>query len=627
MSAQINEVFLHLSDAILVIDPYNDSIIEANPKAQKQLGYTEFELSALRASLLFLPDITEMISFTQTVLHKGHGWSNELHVQTKNEGLVRMDISASAMGVEPDTQLMIFTLRNYEKLEKQHRISEANSLHREGLHRWKSIESVFREFERQNHLILNAVGEGIYGVDTEGNTTFVNPAAERILGWKASDLIGKNIHDMIHHSYVDGDSYPAQKCHIYAAFRDGEVRHVDNEVFWRKDEKPIAVEYTSTPIMEDKRLIGAVVVFSDISDRKRADKELRAALDQVQTLKHKLEMENAYLQEEYLTEHNYKEIVGRSAGINKLIKQIELVAPTNAAVLVTGESGTGKELIARAIHENSTRHDRPLIRVNCATIPHELFESEFFGHVKGAFTGAMNDRAGRFDLADGGTLFLDEIGEIPLDLQSKLLRVLQEQQFERVGESVTRHVDVRIIAATNRELKKEVEEKHFREDLYFRLNVFPIESIPLRERLEDVPLLAAHFLNLACKKFGKPGVHLTKGDVEHMQTYHWPGNIRELINVIERAVILSNEKRLHLDFSISQQNTSALKAPRLDKNNIHTEADLRRHEYDNIVAALKSCNGKVFGKGGAAAALDVKPTTLSSRIKKFGINRNMFVAS
>ena len=627
MSAQFDAIFTHLSDAILVIDPYEDLIIEANPEAQNQLGYTALELRSLRASLVFLPNITEMISFTQEVLHKGHCWNNELYVQTKHDGLMRMDISANTMVVEPDRPLMIFTLRNYEKLEKQHRITEANALQRGGLEQWKSIESVFREFERQNHLILNAVGEGIYGIDTEGNTTFVNPAAERILGWKANELIGNNIHNIIHHSHVSGEYYPAHKCHIFAAFRDGEVRHVDNEVFWRKDEKPIAVEYTSTPIMEESRLIGAVVVFRDISERKRADEKLRAALDEVQTLKHKLELENAYLQEEYLTEHNYKEIVGRSAVINKLIQQIELVAPTDAAVLVTGESGTGKELIARAIHESSTRHDRPMIRVNCATIPHDLFESEFFGHIKGAFTGAMNDRAGRFELADGGTLFLDEIGEIPLELQSKLLRVLQEQQFERVGDSVTRRVDVRIIAATNRDLKKEVKEKHFREDLYFRLNVFPIESMPLRERLEDIPFLAAHFLNLACQKFGKPEAHLTKGDVEHMQRYHWPGNIRELINVIERAVILSQEGRLHLDFSISEQSTSKIEVPRHEKKNIHTDADIRQHEYDNIVVALKTCNGKVFGKGGAAEILDVKPTTLASRIKRLGINRNQFVSA
>jgi len=626
VSVQFNTIFTHLSDAVLVIDPYEDSIVESNSEAQNQLGYTALELQELSASLLFLPTITEMISFTQAVLHEGYCWNNDLQIQTKHDESIRMDISARMMLAKSDKPLMIFTLRNFEELAKQHRLTEANSLQREGLLGWKSIESVFNEFESQNHLILNAVGEGIYGVDTEGNTTFVNPAAERILGWKRNDLIGKNIHKMIHHSHADGDLYPAHKCHIFAAFRDGEVRHVDNEVFWRKDKKSIAVEYTSTPIMEGQRPIGAVVVFRDISERKMADEKLRAALDEVQALKQKLELENAYLQEEYLSEHNYKEIIGRSVVVNKLIHQIELVAPTNAAVLVTGESGTGKELIARAIHDNSSRHDRPMIRVNCATIPRELFESEFFGHLKGAFTGAMSDRAGRFELADGGTLFLDEISEIPLALQSKLLRVLQEQQYERVGESITRRVDVRIIAASNRDLKKEVEEKNFREDLYFRLNVFPIESMPLRKRLEDIPFLAAHFLEKASQKFGKSKVQLTKGDVEYMQRYHWPGNIRELINVIERAVILSQDGRLNLELIISEQGSTKLETPKLENKDIYTEDDIRQHQYDNIVIALKACNGKVFGKGGAAEILDVKPTTLTSRIKKLGINRNKFVS-
>jgi PAS domain S-box-containing protein len=622
---QIENLFNHLSEAVLLIDPYNDTVLQANPEVENLLGYTRRELRELRPSRIFIPDLAEMIAFTQSVLYKGRGWSNELHAQSRQGELVRLEIAASIQQ-EPNATLMICTLRNYDELEELRRITEANSLHREGLERWKSIESVFSEFERQNQLILNAAGEGIYGVDTEGNTTFVNAAAERMLGWKAEDLIGRHIHKSIHHSHADGSQYPVHECHILTSFRDGDVRHVDDEVFWRKDGKAIPVEYTSTPIIEEGRLIGAVVIFRDISERKQAEEKLRAALEEVQALKQRLELENAYLQEEYLAEHNYKEIVGRSAAINQVIQQIGLVAPTGAAVLITGESGTGKELIARAIHESSDRHDRPMIRVNCASIPHELFESEFFGHIKGAFTGAVSDRAGRFELADGGTLFLDEIGEIPLELQGKLLRVLQEQQFERVGESVTRRVDVRIIAATNRDLKKEVEARRFREDLYFRLNVFPIESIPLRQRAEDIPILAAHFLKLACPKFGKPELQLTRGDIERMQSYHWPGNIRELINVIERAVILAQDGRLQLDFSVSEIRAEQPQTRREETCDIHTEADLRQREQENIIAALKQCNGKIFGKGGAAELLAVKPTTLASRIKKLGINRHRFVA-
>ncbi len=624
MLSQIESIYLHLCEAVLLIDPYRDRIVQANPAAQQLLGYTQHSLLALRPSRLFCPDLAKMISFTQAVLHQGSGWNNELHAQTAEGELLRLEISASSPQ-EQASSLMIWTLRHYDKLEELRKTTEANSLHREGLERWKSIESVFSEFERQNQLILNAAGEGIYGMDTEGKTSFVNPAAERILGWQADELIGRNVHKLIHHSYPDGDHYPDQDCHIFAAFRDGEVRHVEDEVFWSKSGKAIPVEYTSTPILEAGRLVGAVVIFRDISERKQAEERLRAALDEVQTLKLKLEKENAYLQEEYLIEHNYKEIVGRSSAITQVIQKIELVAPTDAAVLITGESGTGKELIARAIHEGSSRHDRPMIRVNCASIPRELFESEFFGHIKGSFSGAISDRAGRFELADGGTLFLDEIGEIPLELQGKLLRVLQEQQFERVGESVTRHVDVRIIAATNRDLRSEVETHHFREDLYFRLNVFPIVSIPLRQRQEDIPILASHFLKLACSKFGKSELQFTQGDMDRMLSYPWPGNIRELINVIERAVILSQHQRLHLDFSINHQNRDSIQPPATQTATIQTEEELRQREVDNIIAALKQCNGRLFGHQGAAQTLKVKPTTLASRIKRLGINRHQYI--
>ncbi|RRQ21305.1 sigma 54-interacting transcriptional regulator [Thiohalobacter thiocyanaticus] len=626
MPAETDTLFNHLNEAALVIDPCGDRLLRANPEAHRLLDYPQGKLPAVRPSRLFMPDLAEMIAFTQAVMHRGQGWSNELHAHNRAGELVRLEISAS-LQPEAESPLMICTLRDHDRLEKLRRLTEANSLHREGLERWKSIELVFSEFERQNQLILNAAGEGIYGVDTEGRTTFANPAAERMLGWQAGDMTGRNIHALIHHSHADGGCYPAHECHIFAAFRDGKVRHVEDEVFWRKDGRAIPVEYTSTPILEEGRIVGAVVIFRDISERKQAEERLHAALDQVRTLKRRLELENAYLQEEYLAEHNYKEIVGRSPAIHKVIRQIELVAPTDAAVLITGESGTGKELVARAIHDSSDRHDRPMIRVNCASIPRELFESEFFGHIRGAFTGAMSDRAGRFELADGGTLFLDEVGEIPLELQGKLLRVLQEQQFERVGESVTRRVDVRIIAATNRDLQREVAEKRFREDLYFRLNVFPIESIPLRQRSEDIPLLAAHFLKLAGQKFGKPEVQLTHGDIERLQAYHWPGNIRELINVIERAVILARDGRLRLDIHTNDAPEPGARPPQPGgTTRIQTRDELRRQELDNIIVALRHCNGKVFGKGGAAELLEVKPTTLASRIKNLGIERHRFSA-
>src|SRR5690606_14795526 len=313
--------------------------------------------------------------------------------------------------------------------------------------------------------------------------------------------------------------------------------------------------------------------------------------------------------------------------IKAIVRRIGLVAPTDANILITGESGTGKELIARAIHQASTRRDRPLIRVNCAAIPKDLFESEFFGHIKGAFTGAINDRIGRFELADGGTLFLDEVGEIPLELQGKLLRVLQDQQFERVGENQTRAVDVRVIAATNRDLGTEIREKTFREDLYFRLNVFPIESVPLRHRSEDIPILARSFVNRACQRFNRPPLMLREQDLEILKTYHWPGNVRELENVIERQVITA-DGRLDLDLPRPEPRGQSVMAPsppaRHFNGDLMTENQLRELETQNLTRALTISGGRVFGDDGAAALLGVKPTTLTSRLKKLKIEARQF---
>lgn len=489
-------------------------------------------------------------------------------------------------------------------------------------HDGEQVETLLRNRERENRLILNAVGEGIYGVDADGRTTFVNPAGERMLGWRAEELMGRVMHRVVHHSHEDGSLFPLKECPIYAVFRDASVHRVGEDWFWRKDGSGFPVEYTSTPILDEGQPVGAVVVFKDISARLQAQQDLQGALAEVERLKRRLEMENAYLQEELSAEHHFHELVGQSEAIKSIVRRIGLVAPTDANVLITGESGTGKELIARAIHQASDRRDRPMIRVNCAAIPKDLFESEFFGHIKGAFTGAVSDRIGRFELADSGTLFLDEVGEIPLELQGKLLRVLQDQQFERVGENLTRAVDVRVIAATNRDLKSEIEARTFREDLYFRLNVFPIESVPLRRRLEDIPILAREFLNRACQKFKRPTLALRKLDVEKLQAYHWPGNVRELENVIERQVITA-DGRLDLDLprqdSPAGESTASTPPARHFHGELMTEQELRELERKNLIQALTMSNGRVFGDDGAAALLSVKPTTLASRLKKLKI--------
>ncbi len=581
----------------------------------------------------------------------------------------------------------------------------------------RAAEEALTQLLRQNDLILNSAGEGIYGLDRNGLTTFVNPAAARMLGWLPEELHGKPQHAVIHHTRPDGKPYPKEECPIYATFKDGIIHRVDNEVFWRKDGASFPVEYTSTPIRDEQdRLEGAVVTFRDITERKRteeeieslakfpaenpnpimritkdgeviyanegssplrktwkcrddcflpdelrdqishifksgtseevevicgeqifsilfspivdagyvnvyalditerkrAEKALSKALVEVEQLKNRLQAENIYLQEEIKVVHNFEEIIGASAALKKVLRKVEQVASTDSTVLILGETGTGKELLARAVHNLSDRRDRPLVKINCAALPANLIESELFGHEKGAFTGAFKRKIGRFELADGGTIFLDEIGDLSLELQSKLLRVLQEGEFERLGNPQTTKVDVRIISATNRDLEKAIEDGSFREDLYYRLNVFPIQSPPLRERQEDIPILVRHFIKKFTARTGKKIETVPQKVMAALQGYHWPGNVREVENIIERAVIISTGKQLKLEDWLSKTVISS------KASHISTLAELER---EHILEVLELARWRVSGESGAAKVLGLKPTTLEARMKKLSIQR------
>lgn len=355
-----------------------------------------------------------------------------------------------------------------------------------------------------------------------------------------------------------------------------------------------------------------------IADHAAAAINTARAFAEIDALRKRLEQENEYLREEVTGAGAFGELIGQSPALEAVARQIDLVAPTDSAVLILGESGTGKELVAREIHRRSKRSGRPLIKVNCAAVPRELYESEFFGHAKGAFTGALRDRVGRFELAEGGTLFLDEVGEIPLELQAKLLRVLQEGELERVGEERTRRVNVRLVAATNRDLRTEAEAGRFRQDLFYRLSVFPVEIPALRKRKEDIPLLVEHFLEGSSRKVGRPKLPLTLAAVQRLQQYDWPGNVRELQHVIERAVITSAGSRLNIELP-SQAKAARLAEAITADPVVRTDEQIRKIEADNIRAALKAANGKVSGTGGAAQLLGLKSTTLASRIKALGI--------
>jgi len=350
----------------------------------------------------------------------------------------------------------------------------------------------------------------------------------------------------------------------------------------------------------------------DSTDKKRTEQALQSALEQVHSLKNRLLEESHYLQDEIKQGEDSNEIIGNSDIQQKLMQKVAQVARTDATVLILGETGTGKELLARAIHAGSQRRSQPLVKVNCAALPTGLIESELFGHEKGAFTGAVSRKTGRFEIADGGTIFLDEIGDLPLELQAKLLRVLQEGEFERVGSNQTVAVDVRVIAATNRNLIDGLSSGDFREDLYYRLNVFPLHSPPLRDHIDDIPVLAEHFLKKYSVKIGKRVDIIDDPVLVKLQCYNWPGNVRELENVIERGIILSEGRYLKLDESFAEN---------MKKTDITHQKTIKQVEQEMIQVALEDTQWKIEGRNGAANRLGMPPSTLRERIKKYGIHR------
>ncbi len=469
-------------------------------------------------------------------------------------------------------------------------------------------------FLPENTLLLNAITEGVYGFDLNGNAVFINPAAEQMTGWESAELIGRNIHDCHHHSHADGSPYPQHDCPIYRTLHDGVARQVSEDVFWRKDGTSFPVYYSSTPVYDNGVLIGVIAIFRDVSIQKHTEDSLREALAQVQALSERLASENQYLLTELQGKQGAMGLSGNSQAISHLTQQINLVANTDSTVLICGENGTGKELVARSLHQLSHRKDHPLVSVNCAAFSASILESELFGHEKGAFTGAVSRRKGRFELAHNGTLFLDEIAELSLEAQSKLLRVIQEQAFERVGSSETIKVNIRLIAATHHDLQARVEQGLFRMDLYYRLNVFPIIVPPLRQRREDLPALVSDLVASLSQKLGKKITKVSAQGLKKLQQYAWPGNVRELQNLIEREIILTQTQML--DFKSLSLNSA-------QQADLSTSQSLTmaQAEAAHIVKTLEATQWRISGANGAAAMLDMPPSTLRSRMKKLSISR------
>src|SRR5215813_8427288 len=759
----------------------NGRFLATNPVYQKMLGYTEEELRELSFLDLTHEDDRESnwVLVTELLNGKRDQFQIEKQCRRKDGRFVWVSNNVSLVpGTESMPQLIMALSED---------ITER-----------KEVQEALRLSEERFRLILDSAAEGIFGCDPQGTCLFSNRAAARLLGYDdPSQLIGKNMHALEHHTRADGTPYPIEECPIYVGFQKGEGVHRDDEVYWRKDGTSFPVEFWSHPIMREGKTIAAVITYVDITERKqvewalrKSDERNRSLLEvnnaiitnltpealfrsafeairrvipfdraafllyrpetetlqlvsmdsdtdsdffelgkeydlkqdaasarvlkhqqaflrgdlekehetpgeqrlvaegiqsycviplvamgtsigtftvwsetknryseedaellqevgnqvalavanmksygEIAALKARLEKENVYLQEEIRTEHNFEEIVGNSPALLDLLRRVDQVAPTDSSVLIYGETGTGKELIARAIHNRSARKHRPLVKVNCSAISAGLVESELFGHVKGAFTGAFERRIGRFELADGGTIFLDEVGELPLETQVKLLRVLQEREFEPVGSSQPARVDVRVIAATNRNLEESINTGSFRDDLFYRLNVFPIEVPPLRERRSDISKLATFFVFHYSKKLGKDIEGISHEAMDRISAYSWPGNVRELQNIIERAVILCQQPILDLKPDLAPisargvlsqvpEGSSESEAATYSGPTSPALSTLKDVERGYIMTVLKQTGGVIEGPKGAARILNLHPNTLRHRITKLGIKRS-----
>jgi len=466
-------------------------------------------------------------------------------------------------------------------------------------------EKLLRESEQRFRDLYEEAPIAYVMEDVESRFVSANHAAMRILGIKPEEVVGTVGMSLVPET---PDAQRRVKEALASVGRGADTSGVVLELRRKDNGQPVWVQWWSKPMPGGRY---TRTMFVDITDRVLAEQD-----------RNRLQQQNAYLQEEIKSVHNFEEIIGQSSTLSAVLENTRLVAPTDTSVLITGETGTGKELIARAIHSASTRHEKPLIKVNCAALPTGLVESEFFGHEKGAFTGAINRRIGRFELAAGGTIFLDEIGEIPLDVQVKLLRILQEREFERLGGTQTIKADVRIIAATNRDLLKAVREKTFREDLYYRLSVFPVALPPLRQRLDDIPMLAQFLVNKFAMRVGKRLAGISPQAMQRLMAYSWPGNVRELENVLERAVILCQGPILEIDPAlVLESGPPPAEAAKAAATDLPSTLSLQEVESAHIRAVLERTNWVIDGSRGAATLLGLHPNTLRSRLKKLGISR------
>ena len=590
--AKYRELVQNANSIILKMDP-EGKVTFFNEFAQMFFGYTEEEMLGRSVIGTIVPE-TGASGLDPDFMIKDIGINPEKYITNENENMRR------------NGERVWVAWTNKAIRDGNGKVIEILCIGNDITER-RQLEILLSESEERYRRLFETADDGILLLEKrEGNITHANPATTKMLGYSKEECIGKKLKNIGFSLAVDDFKKIMQE--------------LDKNGIIYYDDVPVQTKvgqtfYADIYMVDRARLVQCNI--RDISERKRAEEalcrrelELRTALSEIKTLKDQLEAENIYFRQEIKMRHQFDHILGQSDSFKYVLYRAEQVAPTNTTVLILGETGTGKELIAAAIHDMSPRKDRPLITVNCAALPGNLIESELFGREKGAYTGADTQQVGRFEVANGSTLCLDEIGELPLEMQAKLLRVIQHNEFERLGSSQTIKVDVRIVATTNRDLEEEVRRGRFRQDLYYRLNVFPITAPPLRQRVEDIPLLVQAFVERYSRKLGKQITSIQKETMKALQDYPWPGNVRELESVVERALILCTGPTLQL-------------ADKLENSSLPLSGmmTLEEMERNQILKTLAKSRWRINGKNGAAAILGLHPSTLRARMHKLGILR------
>jgi PAS domain S-box-containing protein len=579
------QLFESSPDAIVVTDR-DGRIATANAQVERMFGYSREDLVGQSIEVLIPERFRE--------IHPAHRNSYNAHPQTRPMGLGLELYGRRKEGSEFPVDIM---LSSVETAEGRVVLSVIRDISPK-----KKAEEALRQSEQQLRSLFQFSPDAIVVSDGEGRIADINAQVEKFFGYDRSELLGQPIEILVPERFRL--THPRHR-HDYSQQPRTRPMGAGLELYGRrKDGSEFPVDIMLGPVeTAEGRLVLSVI--RDLSQKREAEEALRRS-----------EQEKRYLEEELQTEHHFEEIVGESSGLKRVLKQVETVAATDATVLILGETGTGKELIARAIHDLSPRRDRAFVKLNCSAIPSGLLESELFGHEKGAFTGAIAQKIGRLELAHQGTFFLDEVGDLPSELQPKILRALQEKEFERVGGTRTIPVNVRLVAATNRDLAKMVSDGEFRSDLYYRLRVFPVTVPPLRERREDIPLLVRYFVSNHSRRMGRRIETIPADAMQMLMKWHWPGNVRELENFIERSVILSQGPVLRAplgELKVAEERVGL------------ADPNLETAEREHILRILRECKGMIGGSKGAAERLGLKRTTLNSKIKKLGIQRRDYI--